>query len=354
MKNISAKFSLVVAIAVLLAIAGTALFCVSNVANSAINGFDGVSNVANAIDEATAEVIKAPVSNLEGNATAGKSTVYIYYGSHKIYIPQSYFLQVVRITPPRPDEGVTAYICDVKYCDENYSLYLTEEPTVSNITLSEDESLYPDVRLTLKEGANVTVNGTVITNDYTIKFIGYGEDENQIYVNATLNGNTYSTFVSVSDVEPFSVPYQKKTQAERDALLASKNEPKPPIGGDLTPSTSVALRIIIIIGIAIPAVIIVLLLFKPSKGEKRYAKNSVRNSRGRGDVDYDDSRSYSRSDDRRTDRGYDDRYDGRNDRRDDRDYDRDERRSYDDRDYRRDRRDYDDRDYDRRDRRDDR
>ena len=96
-------------------------------------------------------------------------------------------------------------------------------------------------------------------------------------------------------------------------------------------ATSKALRIILIVGIAIPAVIIVLLLFKPTKDGR---KKTVARERSRDEFDYDERRDYRRDDryydDRRDDRRYDDR---RDDRRDDRDY-RDDRR-YDARDDRR-------------------
>lgn len=116
-------------------------------------------------------------------------------------------------------------------------------------------------------------------------------------------------------------------------MLASKEDPPVIDGGNFTSNTSVGLRIVIIIGIAIPAILIVILLFKPSKNERRYSKNSVRSGRGRDDFDYDDSRSYRRRErDERDERDYDrrDDRDYRSDRRDDRDYDR----RYDDRDYR--------------------
>lgn len=104
------------------------------------------------------------------------------------------------------------------------------------------------------------------------------------------------------------------------------------------------LRIMLIIGIVLPAVIIMFLLFKPvakKKGGYDYDRNR---SYDQGPSPYDQPRSRYRDDDY-YDRRYrrDDRYDNR-DRRDDRNY-RDDRDYRDYRDYRddRDRRDYDDR-----------
>lgn len=310
MKKTAAEILLIIIVCALLALISAVLFTPADIA----------------LADTTVEVVKAPVSNLEGNATAGKSTIKIYDGSTPFYIPESYFIFI------KEKVGPTEYYY-VEYA--NQSFYIHEEDIIATTQISNTETdLYPDVRLTLKSDVVVTLGSTTITNDYTIKLLGYNEDATQIYVIATLNNSPVSGFISIDSFEAFSVPYQKKTQAERDALLAAKEEPLFPIGGNLTPNTSVALRIIIIIGIAVPTVLIVLLLFKPSKNEKRYAKNSVKSSRGRDDLDYDDSRSYRRRDERdyddRDDRNYD-----RRDRRDDRDYDRRYDRDYDDRDDRR-------------------
>ena len=315
MKKTVIKFSLVFLLIALLLTAACATFCLS-------------TQIAKA--ENVIEVVKAPVSNLEGNATAGKSTICVYDGQNKIvYIPESYFLT-------SPTTLIEGRIYQVNYGGTTF--FLEEAPVTTQITVADDELLYPDVLLNLVDGAAATIGATAITNEYTVKLLGFNEDSSEIYVCATLNGNSLYGFVKADSFAPFAIPYQQKTQAERDALLASKND-NLPIGGNIKPATSVALRVIIIVGIAIPAVIIVLLLFKPSKNERRYAKNSVRRSRGRDEMDYDDARSYNRDD---RDRDYDRRerdYD-RRDRDYDRDYDRRDR-SYDDRDYDRRRDDYD-------------
>ena len=90
--------------------------------------------------------------------------------------------------------------------------------------------------------------------------------------------------------------------------------------------------VILIIGIAVPALIIVFLLFKPVSGDKGYDKRKAmrRQEPERGGIDYDRARSYEADRDR-YDRGY-------------RDYERERPRDYGrDRDYDRGR-DYDGRD----------
>ncbi|MCM1306463.1 MAG: hypothetical protein NC037_01160 [Bacteroides sp.] len=271
----------------------------------------------------TVSVIKAPVSNLENNASAGISTLKVSTTKYDqaVYIPESYFLQY------DGSYGSVGNMHKVTYAGISDEFYFNGEPTVTQITVSSGEKLSPDVTLALKGGEAVYIRLFEITNDYTIKFLGYSEDKTELYVSASLENNPPLTgFIPASSVNDFTIPYQRRAQIERDELLASKAEPPAIIeDGHFTPNTSVALRIVIIIGIAIPTVLIVILLFKPTKNERRYSKNSVRNTHSRDEFDYDDSRSYRRRDER-DERDYD-----RYDRRDDRDYDRDRR--YDDRRY---------------------
>ena len=306
-------------------------------------------NIAKA--DSTVTVIKAPVSNLEDNAYAGKSTVGVYdSNSNLFYIPESYYLCSPVDSIRLSDNAVIIY--EVSYCDiikpfllHNADFSPYELPVTTQINVSEGELLFPDVRLTIKDEEEVELDSSIITNDFTIKLLGYNEDGSEVYASATYNGISKYGFIPIDSLEPFTVPYQQRTQAERDALLAAKNEPIIPDGSLTAPNTSsVALRIVLVIGIAIPSIIIVLLLFKPSKDEKRYAKTSVRRERN-DRIDYDEPRDsrrnssyrYDYEDDRDYDRGYS-RRDRDYDRRDDYDrgYDRDDR-------YNRPRRDYDER-----------
>lgn len=320
MKKVLAKTCIIVMLAALVFLA--AFICVHQ------------TNIAFAED--TVKVVKASAGNLASNAYAGKSAVKIYYGDNAFYIPESYFVQV------KKQLGPSGYY-SVSYCGEEF--YIESGFDSETISVSENENLSPDVRLTLKSDVNLMINNKSITNDYTIKLLGYSEDGNEIFASATLNGDTIYGFIPKSYLEAFNVPYQKRAQAKREAILSAKTTPEIS-DGNISPNTSLALRIVLIIGITVPAVIIVILLFKPSKDDRRRSKRAVRRERG-GDIDYDESRSYRHSNDRYDDydrrpydrrEGYDRSYD-RNDR--DRDYDRD--RSY-DRGYDPDDRYYDDRD----------
>ena len=332
MKKVYAKtFILLLALLfTALTILCVAQFCVSS------------TNIAKA--DSTVTVIKAPVSNLEDNAYAGKSTVSVYDSNGNLfYIPESYYLCSPVISIGAANSVAIVY--EVTYCDiikpfllHNADFSPYELPATTQINVSEGESLSPDVRLTIKDDAEIELDSALVTNDFTIKLLGYSEDESEVYVSATYNGISKYGFIPTDSLEPFTVPYQQRAQAERDALLAAKDKPIVSDGSLAAPNTSVALRIVLIIGIAVPSIIIVLLLFKPSKDEKRYAKSAVR--RDRNDrIDYDEPRDSRRNSNYRYDYDDDRDYDRRYSRRDDdydRDYDRDDR-------YNRPRRDYDDR-----------
>lgn len=290
-------------------------------------------SVAYAYDGEEQEVILAPISNLVGNQYAGVSTLKVLaFGEQEaIYLPESYYL----CNPQKFGVDSGRYVVD--YCGTSFLLEVDELQT-TQVAFAEGISPYPDVRLTITEGQSVLLNGINITNDYTIKLIGFNQGGSKVYVSATLDNRTQYGFIERDVLALFSMPYHAISQAERNEILAQRPTPNPD-EGDIIPNTSLALRIVLIIGIAIPAIIIAILLFKPSKNNKR----TVMNSKRKTDYDYDEprrprDRDYSNADD--SQRGYYPR--------DDRDYNppRDDRPSRDDRNYPpRDEQEYDNRRY---------
>lgn len=243
--------------------------------------------------DSTQNVLIAPVSNLEGNAYASPSTLELTNGDETFLIPESYYICNISEKPAVPQ------YYQVSYSGFDFYYKAQERPSTSTVTFKDDQTLYPDVRLTAKT-ETLTLSGVEITSDYTVRFLGYHTtDSTQIYVVAILDGNSIFGFVSRDSFEDFVVPYHPITQAERDRLINSKPAPDPE-KGDIIPNTSLALRIILIIGIAVPAIIIAILLFKPSKNDRSQGKSVMRTERRKNDFDYDSSRTYR-----------DDRYDSR-------------------------------------------
>ena len=238
------------------------------------------------------DVILATVSNLEGNEYPVASTIVLKNQDGEFAIPESYY-----VTNMSKAFGNTF---SVNYCGQSFYLTLDDAniPT-SKVTFDDGVLPYPDITLTIV-GESLVLNGNTITNDYTIKFLGYHlTDGAQIFVMATYDGNTVYGFAQKDAFNAFVVPYHPIAQAERERIISSKLPPEPK-SGDIVPNTSLALRIVLIIGIALPAVIIVVLLFKPSKNDVSGGKNQLRRARKKDEFDYDSSRSYS------PDRAYDD------------------------------------------------
>lgn len=245
--------------------------------------------------DSTQNVLIAPVSNLEGNANAIASTIVLTKGDDEFAIPESYYLSNISDKP-----AVSQYF-QASYCGFNFYYKASERPQTTSVTFSDGVSPSPDLRLTLKDEA-LTLESVQITPEHTIKFLGYHTtDATQIFVVATLDGVSRFGFAPLSSFEEFVVPYHPIAQAERDRLINSKPAPDPE-KGDIIPNTSLALRIVLIIGIAVPAVIIAILLFKPSKNDRSQGKSVMRTERRKGEFDYDSSRTYR-----------DDRYDPRDD-----------------------------------------
>lgn len=264
-------------------------------------------SVAHAASET--EAIFATVSDLENNPYASAYTaIKLIKGNQEFYIPESYYLTDVTY------KFGTYY--SVKYCGEEFYFQSEEIPQTVQITFESGVSASPDLRLTLKEDELLIINEKEVSADSTVRFLGYNTtDDTKIFVMATLNGESVFGFADNDIFEDYNVSYHPISQAQRDELLASKL-PAEPDDGDIVPNTSLALRIVLIIGIAVPAVIIVILLFKPTKNSSK----QLRKQRSRDEFDYDAPRR-SRYDERNDayERGYDRGY---NDRSYDNGYDR--------------------------------
>lgn len=248
------------------------------------------ADIANAANQ-TRSVIKATVSNLIDNEYAQKSTLKVMKDNDTFYIPESYYVEIGEKL------GLLNYY-NAKYAGIDV-FYLSETETLENqdSIFDENEHLYPELRLYLVEGATVKVKGRQLVSDDIIKFLGFNEDDAEIYCSVSTSENeTFYGFIPRTSLNTFNVPYQERTQKERELILAEQNKPDDNEGnisdGTLTPNTSLALRIVLIIGICIPAALIMVLLFKPSKddGVKRNRRKNIADN----GVDYDDSRSFGR------------------------------------------------------------
>lgn len=197
---------------------------------------------------------------------------------------------------------------------------------VSQLASDQLTDATPDKLLLLKDGEEVTAGGINLTADdgYSFRFLGStGTD----IAFVALKGSEMPRIGSapMSAFNAFEIPYQTHDAARRAALIDAQ---KPQGDGTITPpdASSKTLRIILIIGIAVPALIIVILLFKPTGENKRgYDKRAMKHDSARK-IDYDRDRNYGADRDR-YERGYRD-YERRDYPDDRRDYGRGDGRGY--------------------------
>lgn len=98
----------------------------------------------------------------------------------KFAIPESYYVTDVEVA----FEGYY----NVKYLGQNFYCAQSVLPSASKVAFEDGVSPYPDVTLTIA-GESIDLSGNTVTNDYTIKFLGYDvDDATKIFVMATYNG----------------------------------------------------------------------------------------------------------------------------------------------------------------------
>ena len=318
-------------------------------------GISDGQNVAVA-DESISYVYVAP-ADLENNEFAGQTAVEVKdnsSGETIFYLIESYYYPVVK----QMTLGTTYYALRVDGVD---AVVISDGSNIIDAlpTNATEENALPG-NLLLKENITIDIKGyTIDTRDgWTVKLIGVNGDS--FFVQASKDVVTVAGLALKDNFMSSDIQYHPVDFAIREGML--NVTPEGEINENEGADKSMILRIVLIVGIAVPAVIIAIMLFKPGRASARtnYDRHAMR-TRREEEIDYDRDRSYDRERDysRRApynDRDYRDRDYRRDDHRDSRrdgyrdDY-YDSRDSYEDRRYE-DRR-YDDRRYDDR-RRDDR
>ena len=323
-------------------------------------GFSVDTDIAQA-DESVSYVCIEP-TDLEKNEYAGATSVAVIGedGSPLFYLIEGYYYPVIT----QSIGGKNYYFLRVEGVSNNAYVDTTVAPIALPSGATKENTLPGN--LLLKENVTISLDGTTVDTrqGWTVKLIGV--KDNDFFVQASKDDTVICGIVSKDNFTLSNVVHHPVSQAKREGLLTETPENEL-IGSAPTTDKSVLLRIILIIGIAVPAIIIAIMIFKPGRASAKtnYDRHAMR-TRREEEMDYDRDRRYDREKDysRRApydDRGYDDRdYNGRQDQRDydrqgyDRGRDNYDGRSYDQRGYDgyrdgyRDDRPRDDRDYDRR------
>lgn len=218
--------------------------------------------------------------------TATSSSVYfVYQGDNLFKIPESYYLKIVG--------EATAYDVPVSYkglvgtiSKEKADTLAKKTTTQYSNTAINDDNAYPNIELTFS-GATLSfekLDGNTETKDPTlihIYYLGKSDDNTKTYIkvvegDTTFYGSTTAQFATYT----VSANQEVINFINSQESGSSSNQPNT--------NNSKALRVILIIGLIIPAVIIALLIFIPKKSEQ-YDKARM-NSRKVGKIDYDKTR----------------------------------------------------------------
>ena len=297
-------------------------------------------------DESISYVYVAP-ADLKNNEYAGATNVAVKAenGTVLFYLIESFYYPVETKT----FDGTTYHFVRIDGISRDVCVEVTKSAEVKT-SLPDNataDNMLPG-NVLLKEGVTISVDGQAVdTRDgWTVKLIGVNGDN--FFVVASKDTVTVSGLAPKESFTSSNVAYHPIDLAERSGMLDTTPDGEISENAGDSANKSLILRIVLIIGIAVPAIIIAIMLFKPGRASAKsnYDRHAMR-TRREEEIEYDRDRSYDRERDysRRApydDRDYRDEYDRRDDRYDRRDdrYDRrDDRhdRGYDrrdDRDYR--------------------
>lgn len=198
--------------------------------------------------------------------------------------------------------------------DANFVALDSEKDKGTLDGFSVELALTADATLNKREDTIITDEAVTIGTTTSIRFIGFGkntDDTDCAYV--VYNNNTYgyipTASLKIKDTETMLADYKIDFHPNYRTVVTET-----PAGKTETPDNAKLIRIVLIIGIVVPALVIMFLLFKPSK------KNRYDSDRNRG-YDMGGASPYDRPRSRYRDEYYDD-YDRPRGRRDD--YDDDE------------------------------
>ena len=218
--------------------------------------------------------------------TATSSSVYfVYQGDNLFKIPESYYLKIVG--------EATAYDVPVSYkglvgtiSKEKADTLAKKTTTQYSNTAINDENAYPNIELTFSGSALAfeTLDGTSTSKDPSlvhVYYLGKSDDNTKTFIKVVEGDATYFGSTS-AQFEAYTV------SANQEVINFINSQESGSNSNQTNTNNSKALRVILIIGLIIPAVIIALLIFIPKKSEQ-YDKARM-NSRKVGKIDYDKTR----------------------------------------------------------------
>ena len=218
--------------------------------------------------------------------TATPSSVYFVYQGDKLFkIPESYYLKIAgeetTYDVPVSYKGLVGTILKT----DASNLETRSTTKYSNAALS-NYNAYPNIELETSATTLSfdTVDGVSLSKDPNIVdifYLGKSDDGTKTYIKVVEGDNVFFGSTT-AQFESYTVAANKEVIDYIDAQENNNNSNQP------NTNNSKALRVILIIGLIIPAVIIALLIFIPKKSEQ-YDKARM-NSKKVGNIDYDKTR----------------------------------------------------------------
>ena len=218
--------------------------------------------------------------------TAASSSVYfVYQGDNLFKIPESYYLKIVG--------EATAYDVPVSYKGLVGTISKEKADSLSKKTTTQysgaaitDDNAYPNIELSFSGSALSfeTLDGISTSKDPAlihVYYLGKSDDNTKTYIKV-IEGDTTFFGSTTAQFETYTV------SANLEVINFINSQESGSSSNQTNTNNSKALRVILIIGLIIPAVVIALLIFIPKKSEQ-YDKARM-NSRKVGKIDYDKTR----------------------------------------------------------------
>ena len=205
-------------------------------------------------------------------------------GTGLFYIPESYY---IKFLGDNSDSISVSYMGLEGTIKKNLGLDKKSITAISKKTITESNA-YPNIQLTTSE-ENISytnmndVETSVAANTVKVYFMGEAKDGTNIYIKFVTDDSTFYGYTNKSIFGSYTL------SANQEVIDAIDKANTSPIAKSTNTNNSKALRVVLIIGLIIPAVVIALLIFIPKKSEQ-YDKARMHGNKTTF-IDYDKTRS---------------------------------------------------------------
>ena len=205
-------------------------------------------------------------------------------GTSLFKIPETYYVKIEEINSDSISVSYMGLAGTIKKVE---GLTPVTTTAISNVAITENNA-YPVIELkpTGDQIAYTNMNDvetSVDSNIVKVYFMGEAMDGANIYVKFVTDDNSFYGYANKSIFESFSI------SSNQEVIDAINNANASPMSKATNTNNSKALRVILIIGLIIPAIVIALLIFIPRKSEQ-YDKARMHGKKT-SFIDYDKTRS---------------------------------------------------------------